>query len=283
MLEIPSKARGVIAIILGLFAGATWIMADPPSGATASFGKKRLWSDKSAKFKVDAKLIDATSKTIKLEKDDGKVITIPLEKMSEPDQAFVEAFLAANEAMSGQSKDDDNPFKGGVDKDDATEDSSKPTNPTKSSASIPKANFNATRAKPFSITYGAPYWKGSELAPIKTTSSEDRILQLPMSKKFFDTASVMVAGEKPTAIVGVYNPERGGSTKFGRFGSLSLESGKPKAIGEFPEAWKLLSMSPSGKRFIAVSVSQWDVGNDLAVFEQNVSGTYEPKILFTAG
>lgn len=49
----------------------------------------RVWTDATGEFKVTAKFRGITFKTVKLECEDGRVISIPLEKLSNDDQAYI--------------------------------------------------------------------------------------------------------------------------------------------------------------------------------------------------
>lgn len=68
----------------------------------------RLWTDKTGKFSVDAKLIDHNETHVKLQKSDGRVITVPLNILSDADSQFVKDLdaepanpFAGGEKMSG--------------------------------------------------------------------------------------------------------------------------------------------------------------------------------------
>lgn len=56
----------------------------------------RLWTDSTGKFKVTATFVERKGDTVVLEKEDGKKLTIPVAKLSEKDQAFLEGLAAAN-------------------------------------------------------------------------------------------------------------------------------------------------------------------------------------------
>lgn len=49
----------------------------------------RIWTSKDGKFKTDAELIGATDTEVRLTKANGDEITVPLEKLSDKDKAFV--------------------------------------------------------------------------------------------------------------------------------------------------------------------------------------------------
>lgn len=51
--------------------------------------KMRLWTDSTGKFKINAKCIGIESGKVKLEKADGAVLEVPLDKLSESDKRFL--------------------------------------------------------------------------------------------------------------------------------------------------------------------------------------------------
>ena len=65
------------------------LLAGEPSGALVGFAASRSWSDKSGKFRIDGQLQFADVKSVRLLKADGLIVTVPLDKMSEADQAFI--------------------------------------------------------------------------------------------------------------------------------------------------------------------------------------------------
>ncbi|MDA7928720.1 SHD1 domain-containing protein [bacterium] len=65
----------------------------------------RKWTDTTGSFSVNAKLVSDENGNIKLEKEDGRVITLPLTKLSDEDQTYLEELKKQNSAA--------NPFAGG--------------------------------------------------------------------------------------------------------------------------------------------------------------------------
>jgi hypothetical protein len=69
----------------------------PPSGPPMEIASAptqpevRTWTDASGKFKIEAKLLEVADGKVKLEKADGKIVTLPLAKLSVADRAFVKA------------------------------------------------------------------------------------------------------------------------------------------------------------------------------------------------
>ncbi len=84
--------------------------ADPPSNVV------REWVDSTGRFKIMAKLLSESNGKVELEKEDGRVISLPVNKLGEADQKYLADLKLANS--------EENPFAGGVMKD-----SSRPTQP----------------------------------------------------------------------------------------------------------------------------------------------------------
>ena len=79
-----------LSICLGvLCVGAVALYAQAPaseSDARSGSGGLRTWTDASGTRKVEASLVDSADGTVRLKKPDGKVVEIPLEKLSAADQ-----------------------------------------------------------------------------------------------------------------------------------------------------------------------------------------------------
>lgn len=69
---------------LDAFASAAAVPADPQP-------KFRTWTSADGKFTVEAKLVTVEGNQVKLERRDGSVVTVPLEKLSEADAALIRA------------------------------------------------------------------------------------------------------------------------------------------------------------------------------------------------
>ena len=63
--------------------------------------KPRFFSDPSGKFRVKAIVMDATDTSVKLKKEDGQEIDVPLDKLSDRDQQYIRELLAKYKAMVG--------------------------------------------------------------------------------------------------------------------------------------------------------------------------------------
>ncbi len=56
----------------------------------------RTWTDKSGRFRIEAAFVSEENGSIQLQRKDGKITTVPLEKLSESDQAFIRQTLEEN-------------------------------------------------------------------------------------------------------------------------------------------------------------------------------------------
>ncbi|GAB6188180.1 SHD1 domain-containing protein [Thermopirellula anaerolimosa] len=51
----------------------------------------RTWKDKTGKFSIRAELVESDGTTVKLKRADGKVISVPVDRLSDQDRQFLEA------------------------------------------------------------------------------------------------------------------------------------------------------------------------------------------------
>lgn len=98
--------------------------------------KMRKWTDATGSFSVNAKLVSDEDGNIKLEKEDGRVITLPLTKLSDEDQTYLEELKKQNSAA--------NPFAGGDMSTPPKSTSNSPPNAPKTQPVIPAIEPNGT-------------------------------------------------------------------------------------------------------------------------------------------
>jgi hypothetical protein len=71
----------------------------------------RTWTDSSGKHTVEAEFVDLKDGKVRIKKESGEIITVPVEKLSEPDQEFVERHRMPSDekalANDGQRKPTD--------------------------------------------------------------------------------------------------------------------------------------------------------------------------------
>lgn len=63
----------------------------PPAPLPEAPAEMRMWTDSTGRFKLEAKLIAVENGNVKLERPDGKIVTMPLDKLSPADQVVVRA------------------------------------------------------------------------------------------------------------------------------------------------------------------------------------------------
>jgi len=98
------------------------------SSDKAGGAKMRTWTDKSGKFKVKAKFIELKDDEVTLETEEGKTVTMALEKLSKADQkAAQDAAKEAEENPFKEKDADENPFEGGTSKAAAEADNEEPS------------------------------------------------------------------------------------------------------------------------------------------------------------
>lgn len=99
---------------------------DPDSDGSPSTGTRsgalRTWSDRSGKFSIKARFVELNGDEVTLEKEDGKTVSIPLDKLKDADRKL------AKELASGEDEEDpfkpksENPFKQKSQRDDDNDD-----------------------------------------------------------------------------------------------------------------------------------------------------------------
>lgn len=62
-----------------------------PAAEPVASGATRVWTDSTGQFKIEAELIAFEGGVAKLKRKDGKIISLPLEKLSASDQVAVRA------------------------------------------------------------------------------------------------------------------------------------------------------------------------------------------------
>ena len=70
--------------------------------------QERTWSSSNGKFKVTGELIERAGTDVKIKRsDNGKVITVPVEKLSEADQQFLDSAKLDGDSSGSGTKNDD--------------------------------------------------------------------------------------------------------------------------------------------------------------------------------
>ena len=202
------------------------VRAAKPTGKLASYGVSRTWEDAAGTFRIEAKLIEADPSSTRLERSDGKVSVVPMDKLSKKDQEFVREFLKADELeQANQEK-------------------------KKSFRPIPLGQYEYVKTKPLELSFFRPYWRASEVTPMNLSPGIDMAvdIQLPPGNGF----QLFAAGGKPTVYLNAYRMSDGiAGTSFSLLGKIRFPDGAPTIISDSSTPWRILALTPDGKRFAA--------------------------------
>jgi hypothetical protein len=101
-LEVPDRGSMAVTVLISLtdaelrkaiYGSEEATPATPAPGAVAGGSKDafRTWTDKSGQYKIDAQCIDCDDNQVVLKTRDGKVVTVPLVKLSDSDVEFLKS------------------------------------------------------------------------------------------------------------------------------------------------------------------------------------------------
>ena len=82
-------AQSRIDVIESKTSAATSTEADPEGEGSDTPSELRTWKDATGKFQVQARLVDRVGDQVRLETSQGRVISVPVDKLSEADQQFL--------------------------------------------------------------------------------------------------------------------------------------------------------------------------------------------------
>lgn len=282
----------LFALIVSLCAQSNPIgICGEPKGPLIGFATPRTWSDASGKFRIEANLKNATETEVQLLKSDGKIVTVPVDKLSPSDQAFIDGFLKAEAALMAAGKlndspaEEENPFAGGEpsgDRGGTMKASAAPTGGIISGGELPKREAIIKGVRPLSITPSKAFWSATPPVGFPEVTFEDIITKSELTKPFFASMKVLAAGKSGNIVLNSYQQGRGEKDNYSKFVVLQGSTGDSSGVTEFSEPWKLMAISPDGGRLAAVRVIGFDKGNDLAIMRITPEGVV-PEFQFTAG
>ena len=127
--------------------------------ATHAQDQSRTWEDATGSFRIDAVLLDHNDQVVRLKKSDGRVVNVPLDKLSKKDRDFI---------ANLKPKSPDNPFAGGV----------KPVMDRKIAQILQSATtfrFDASDLMPGAVGAGS-FWTGMTDLVNNPDANVDRVL-----------------------------------------------------------------------------------------------------------
>lgn len=198
----------------------------------------RTWSDASGRFKITAKLQARDSKQVKLLKSDGRVVTVPISRLSKTDQGYLEELEKA-EAEA------DNPFAGGVPSETSSKEMSN-LPATEADLSLLTGDYNPVELP----TNGkAIFLKSDELAgPIEPEAPHVRPKFQEFAKPFEKvdayakvSKTVLLSDTELTFAVSSHRVGNAvDATTFGRVDLYSSQNRQPMRVLDIAETLKLV-------------------------------------------
>jgi WD40 repeat protein len=200
----------------------------------------RKWKDKSGKFEIDAKYVKVSGDKVSLETRAGKIVEVPLDRLSPVDQGFIEA------KMSSGSSDSDSPFK--------EIDPNEP--PKKSEPATGKSTAGAPAIKQWTVDWEAATETSIENGnwnpqigeqptdfKIKTTS-------LPGKAQFFEGIADSTFNAVAKRAVLTFHISPPGDPRKTRMVLIDTETGKviANAIGD--DSWVALAIHDDGEHVV---------------------------------
>lgn len=75
-----------------------YLLAPPPTSAT---NNSRKWSDRTGQFSITAEAVEVRGAHLHLRREDGKVVAVPIDKLSDADQQFLASMTATKSEGTG--------------------------------------------------------------------------------------------------------------------------------------------------------------------------------------
>jgi hypothetical protein len=217
--------------------------AAPTTPVAAPAGAKRTWTDATGQFKIEAEMISLKDDQVQLKRTDGKIVTLPLDKLAAGDQIIAKGLAAA----MAKSATPANPFEANV------SDAPKPAVAPGSAPGAPKEVALSIVNAPAIMLDAPASWGGtpnpSAQAPPVLAA---RISPIPARgaggrSDFFEGATTMVVDSAHSWLwINIKNEPPGGEKSY-RLERLDLVKGSALAPIPLPSLMKPLAVDPSGK------------------------------------
>ena len=194
--------------------------------------KVRTWTDASGKFKIKASLLNTKNGKVELEKEDGRVITLAVNKLSSEDKKY----LADLDRAEADENNPDNPFAGG-------------TRSTSESSSIrsidPEFGSNI-------LDLDVDDWNYEPDAAKTNKKLKSIRFRVPSGKPFFNKASGLAISLNrkvaATVVTNSFEDDRSTLVVF------DLEKGKGMSMATVPAGEiKIFAVSNDGKQLVTIS------------------------------
>lgn len=187
-LSLNSVRRLTLAVIVALF-----------MVAVAQAQEMRTWTDKTGKYKIEAKLKEIVDGKAILVREGGAVVKIDVKKLSDADQKYIEAH---------PPEDPDNPF----------EPAGGPMGEEKPEAAGKQAKVDWSEVPVLAVAPSGEEWKfKTPIAGPQTEPIKSRAIPLPPKTNFFEGVSGLAVNHNASRAVVVYGldePKPEGTTRL---------------------------------------------------------------------
>jgi hypothetical protein len=247
---------------------------------SVSFGEEkqpRLWKDSSGKFEVQAVLIDKNAAAVRLRTNDGREVSVPIERLSPADQEYLKSLNAPA----------DNPFAGG--KPAASPGAGKPGS---SAAGLPKSLRDLPESKSAGETIALPGTgntldfsaaaAGIAFVPDpqpKTAVAPEAVVQLSAIDPYDKIAVPVVAdGAEGRVLVSISRNKAGSPQETrGRIYSVSLNQKKSELVWDYPNAVHVMDHdAASGVTLVVDKTDMFERGGELVMLKGLMTGGAAP-------
>lgn len=264
--------------------GVAW--AGEPTGQLAEFAKFRTWSDASGKFQIEAQLTFASADEVQLTQANGKIVKIPVEKLSPSDQEFVRRFLNAEQTPNKVNGDSQNPFQvlgagAMLDFNSSSEDSAAKSGSSQGPSGFAKREAIVNGAKQIQAKLDKPFWSVTPPLGFPEVHFDNRVIQTKFTVPFLSKTQVLSAGKTGISVLGAYGADKPAEEAYSRFVMARAQDGFVSQVLELNALWHLMAISADGKR-VAVRRDDWGMTNDVGIFRVTHTGLV-PEFQFSAG
>ncbi len=243
------------------------VQAGSPTGSLAKYAESRTWSNSTGQFRIDGKMQFAEGNQVKIVKSDGRVISVPVDKLSQKDQDFINEFLAAE----AKQNDPANPFAGGEQANPFAggEPAAGMSGETGSGSEggIPQKQAVVGGVRPITAAPMPGLWDVKPPFPLPEIKLHDSIVPLNLPKPFFAKLTIGAGGRAPTVVLNAYQDSHKPEEEFSKFLIYDPINEQPSAVYEYKQPWKLMTVAPNGAMMAAVRANAWGRGGDLALFK----------------
>jgi SLA1 homology domain 1, SHD1 len=259
--------------------------AGEPTGELAKFAKSRTWTDNTGKHKFEGQLKFASADEVQLTQTNGKAVKIPVDRLSEADQKFVNEFLKAEEQVKGAGED--NPFKVVGDADKMKPGNNAPSSTTSGENIATATDFQVRQsivkgAKQIYAKMDKPFWAATPPLGFPEIKFDDMVAKTELSKPFFASMRVMSGGKAGISILSAYQHGRSEKEQYSRFAMVRAADGYSSDVLEIPASWKLAAISADGAKVAAIRDVGWGKGVDIGILRVTKTEIV-PDYQFAAG